>query len=82
MGKGKTIWVSDAEHALINESRELFRVFTGAKMSWGAYLTALSLGALAAKALSGLLMRCPNCGGQVEMVLVKPKVKRQRRPRQ
>jgi len=78
MGKGKTIWVSDAEHTLINESRELFRVFTGVKMSWGAYLTALSLGALAAKSLSGLLMRCPNCGGEVEMVLVKPKVKRQR----
>lgn len=82
MGKGKTIWVTDAEHALINESRELFRVFTGVKMSWGAYLTALSLGALAAKSLSGLLMRCSNCGQEVEMILVKPRVRRQRVPRQ
>ena len=73
---GRSIWITDAEYVLMNESRELFRVFTGVKMSWGAYLTALSLGALAAKSLSGLLMRCPNCDGEVSMILVKPRVKR------
>ena len=69
---GKTIWLSEREYALINESKELFRMFTGVKMSWGAYLTALSLGALAAKALEGFLIRCPNCEEEVEMVLEKP----------
>jgi len=70
--KGKTIWVTEKEFALINESRELFFMFTGVKMSWGAYLTALSLGALAAKSLEGFLIRCPDCGSQVEMILEKP----------
>jgi len=72
--KGKTIWVTEKEYALISESRELFRMFTGVKMSWGAYLTALSLGALAAKSLEGFLVRCSNCGEQVEMILEKPRL--------
>lgn len=75
-GKGKTIWLTPAEYALVNESRELFRLFTGAKLSWGAYLCALSLGALTAKALTGLLMRCPNCGAEVEMLMKKPRLRR------
>jgi hypothetical protein len=73
--KGRTIWVSDNEYAMISESKELFRMMTGVKISWGAYITALSLGAIAAKSLSGLLIRCPNCRHEVEMVLVKPKLK-------
>ena len=75
--KGKTIWLTPHEHALLNEGRELFRLFTGARMSWGAYLCALSLGALAAKALTGLLIRCPNCGHEVEMTLHKPRGRHQ-----
>lgn len=71
---GKSIWLTEREYALINESKELFRMFTGVKMSWGAYLTALSLGALAAKALEGFLIRCPNCEQEVEMVLEKPRL--------
>ena len=70
--KGKSIWLTEQEYVLINESKELFRMFTGVKMSWGAYLTALSLGALAAKSLEGFLIRCPSCQAQVEMVLEKP----------
>ena len=73
MAKGqKGIFVTNAEYALINESKELFRLFTGVNMSWGAYLTALSLGALAAKALEGFLIRCPNCEQEVQMILEKP----------
>ena len=73
MAKGqKGIFVTEREYALINESRELFFKFTGCKMSWGAYITALSLGALAAKSLEGFLIRCPNCQEQVEMILEKP----------
>ena len=71
----KTIALTNAEFALINESRELFTQFTGCKMSWGAYVTALSLGAVAAKSLEGFLMRCSNCGRQVEMILEKPRLK-------
>lgn len=74
--KGRSIWVSEREYAMINESKELFYMFTGVKMSWGAYLTALSLGALAAKSLEGFLIRCPNCQEQVEMVLEKPRLVR------
>ncbi len=74
--KGTTIWLTREEYALINESRELFRMFTGVKMSWGAFLVALSMGAIAAKAVSGLLIRCPQCGSEVEMRVVKPKVLR------
>jgi hypothetical protein len=75
MAKGKTIWLTSSEYSLINESKELFYEFTGVKMSWGAFLCALSLGALAAKSLSGFLMHCPNCGHEVEMTLVKPKIR-------
>jgi hypothetical protein len=70
---GKTIWVTDKEYALLNESRELFVKFTGVrKISWGAFLCALSLGAIAAKALTGLMIRCPGCGDEVTMTLVNP----------
>lgn len=70
----KTIALTNTEYALLNESRELFYMFTGCKMSWGAYVTALSLGALAAKALEGFLIRCPQCGAQTEMILEKPRL--------
>ncbi len=77
----KTIALTNHEYALLAESKELFRMLTGVKMSWGAYVCALSLGALAAKALTGLLIRCPECGSEVEMVMIKPKVIVGRLPR-
>jgi hypothetical protein len=67
--KQKTIALTEAEYAMVDESKELFGLMTGVKMSWGAYITALSLGALAAKSLNGLLIRCTNCGQEVEMEL-------------
>lgn len=73
---GKTIWVTSTEFTLLCEGKELFSAITGVKISWGAYLTALSFGALAAKTLSGLLIRCPECNSEVEMVMIKPKVER------
>ena len=76
MAKGqKGIFVTETEYALIAESKELFQMMTKVKMSWGAYIAALSFGALAAKVLSGVLIRCPDCGHEVEMPLVKPKLK-------
>jgi hypothetical protein len=77
--KGKTIWVTEAEYAMMNESRELFRLITGVKMSWGAYLVALSLGGLAAKSVAGVLMRCSSCGHETEIRLETPKARRIRR---
>ena len=77
--KGHTIWITDAEYAMINESRELFRLMTGVKMSWGAYLVALSLGGLAAKSVAGVLMRCSNCGQETEIRIETPKAHRIRR---
>ena len=69
----KTIALTETEFAMIEESRDLFTLMTGVKMSWGAYITALSLGALAAKSLNGLLIRCTNCGQEVEMSLHIPR---------
>lgn len=71
---GKTIWLTEKEFALVAEGRDLFTRFTGVRISWGAYLCALSIGALAAKSLNGLLMRCPDCGSEVEMRMVNPQV--------
>jgi hypothetical protein len=71
----KTIALTEYEYALLNEARELFFMFTGCQMSWGAFVTALSFGALAAKTLDGFLIRCPQCGNEVKMILVKPKLK-------
>lgn len=68
--------MTDTEYTLIAEGKELFTALTGVKISWGAYLTALSFGALAAKTLSGLLIHCPECGNDVEMVMKLPAVKK------
>ena len=76
--KGKTIWVTEGEYKLIDESKQLFQHVTKVKMSWGAFLTALSLGALAAKSLAGLESECPHCGYHVEMILRKPRLHRER----
>lgn len=80
----KTIALTNSEYALLAESRELFRLLTGVKMSWGAYVCALSFGALAAKALTGVLIRCPECGSDVMMEMHNPKIKPARKtpPRQ
>lgn len=76
--KGRTIWVTETEYAMMNESRELFRMMTGVKMTWGAYLVALSLGGLAAKSVAGILMRCSSCGQETEIRLETPKAKKMR----
>lgn len=80
--KGTTIWLTNKEYVLISESKELFSKFTGVKISWGAYLSALSLGALAAKALTGILIRCSNCGAETEMKMINPRVVRLRKSHQ
>lgn len=78
----KSIGLTKTEYALLAEGRELFTKFTGAKMSWGAYLCALSIGALAAKVITGILIRCPNCEQEVEMKMVNPRSELRRKTRQ
>lgn len=81
--KGTTIWLTTKEQALIAESKELFSRFTGIKkISWGAYICALSLGSLTAEALIGVVMKCPDCGREVEIKLVNPRLELPRRSRQ
>lgn len=79
--KGTTIWVTTEEHALLAEGRDLFTRFTKAKISWGAYLCALSMGALATKVIEGILIRCPECQHEVEMKMVNPRQELRRRDR-
>ena len=79
-GKGKTIWVTDKEYIFIKQSKDLFSEFTGAKISWGAYLVILSMGGLAAKCLDGVKLRCPDCESETDMTLYMPEVKPHRRP--
>jgi hypothetical protein len=71
---GKTVWMTENEYALLAEGKELFSRFTSTKISWGAYLCALSMGAIAAKAITGVLIRCPNCENEVEMKMVNPRM--------
>jgi hypothetical protein len=77
--EGTTIWLTRDEYALLNECRSLFTQFTKAKISWGAYLCALSLGGLAAKSLNGIITSCPECGHGVVMTLENPAGKRLRK---
>lgn len=79
---GKSIWLTHEEYALLAEGKDLFTRFTKAKISWGAYLCAISIGALAAKALNGIMIRCPDCGHEVEMKLKNPRANLSRKPRQ
>lgn len=75
----KSIGLTNMEFALLAEGRDLFTRFTGAKMSWGAYLCALSIGALAAKVITGIQIRCPNCEHEVEMKMVNPRAELRRK---
>lgn len=68
----KSIGITDAEHAVLLQAKRNFETLTGAKPSWGAYLVALSAGALATYAINGFELRCPKCGAVMEMRLVLP----------
>lgn len=68
----KSIGITNAEHAVLAQAKKNFEILTGAKPSWGAYLVALSAGALATYAINGFELNCPNCGARMEMKLVMP----------
>lgn len=61
-GTQKTIGVTPAVHKVLAHSKEAFEALTNCQISWGAYLVALSSGALATFAIKGLELSCPQCG--------------------
>lgn len=44
------------------------------KMSWGAFLVAISAGALAAQAVTGLKLTCPSCEHEMRMTITQLRV--------
>jgi hypothetical protein len=70
----KSISVTAAEFKVLGQAKKNFERLTGASPSWGAYLVALSAGALATYAIKGFELRCPSCEATMEMKLVKPKI--------
>ena len=78
----KSIGITDEEYAFLSEAKDLFSGFTKTKISWGAYLCALSVGGLAMKASIGITGRCPECGHETELRLSNPRNQPSRKPRQ
>jgi predicted RNA-binding Zn-ribbon protein involved in translation (DUF1610 family) len=58
----KSIGITGAEFKVLAHSKKTFETLTNCQISWGAYLIALSSGALATYAIHGLELSCPNCG--------------------
>lgn len=71
---GKTIWVTDSEKAILDQAKANFELISGVKMSWGGFLTLISLGALAGSAVTGVKFRCPNCEAVTVMTLECPEL--------
>jgi len=70
----KSISITIAEFEVLGQARRNFEELINKKISWGAYLVALSSGALATYAIGGQFsFACPNCGGRMEMRYVKQK---------
>lgn len=58
----KSIGITATEYKVLAHAKETFEALTNCKISWGAYLIALSSGALATYAIHGMELSCPNCG--------------------
>ena len=71
---GKTIWVTDSEKAILDSAKANFELISGVRMSWGAFLTLVSLGALAGSSVTGARFRCPNCEAVTIMTLECPEL--------
>lgn len=71
---GKTIWVTDSEKAILEQAKANFELISGVQMSWGAFLTLVSLGALAGSSVTGARFRCPNCEAITVMTLECPEL--------
>jgi uncharacterized membrane protein len=74
MAKGQRgIYITEYEFELIKQGKAALEALTGARLSWGAYLTILSLGSFATSFLAGFKLFCPNCGEKMELKVTKPK---------
>lgn len=62
MRKEKAIYIHEDVFRGLQEAKLHFEGITKTKMTWSAYLYALSCGALAVSSLAGLKLRCPVCG--------------------
>lgn len=69
---GKTIWVTESEKVILDRAKANFELISGVRMSWGGFLTLVSLGALAGSAVTGARFRCPNCESVTMMTLECP----------
>lgn len=73
-GKPKTISLDEEAYYYLTKAKENFEKITHLKISWNAFLVAISSGALAAQAISGLKLSCPDCGHEMRMTITQFKV--------
>ena len=70
----KSIGLTNHEYEILQQAKKAFENLTGVKVSWGAYLVALAAGALASYTIAGFNLKCSECGGEMQMRLVMPKL--------
>ena len=73
-GQPKTISLDEEAFHYLSHAKANFEKITRLKVSWNAFLVAISSGALAAQAISGLKLSCPNCGHEMRMTITQFKV--------
>lgn len=73
-GKQKSIAVTPSEYVILTQAKANFELISGVRMSWGAFLTLISLGALAGSSVTGAKFRCPNCEAVTMMTLEMPRL--------
>jgi len=60
--KDKPIFVHSDVFKMLQEAKIHAQGLTGTNMTWSAFLYMLAAGALAMASLSGLSLKCPECG--------------------
>lgn len=73
-GKQRTIAVTTSEYLILTQAKGNFELISGVKMSWGGFLTLISLGALAGSSVTGARFRCPNCESVTILTLELPRL--------
>ncbi len=69
----KTIALTQFEWDAASKAKAYYEEIIGRRISWGAFIMALSFGALAVKGLAELNFICPNCHQGMAMVETLPK---------
>ncbi len=76
----RNICVSETAFRILQEGKRSFEEGLNVKISWSAFLSALCLGALSGSQLPQMRLLCPNCGGNMELKLIKPSQKKRLYP--